>query len=759
MKCKYLIFFIIAFAAFGQPNNSWKGYFSYTEIKDISQSGAAFYAASENAVFIKNFSTGNIQTINTIDGLSGQSITAMYHSAAQNKTIIGYENGLIIVINGADQSLRYLVDIINKQLPPNVKRVNHFTEYNQMLFISCDFGIVELNLSTLLFGDTFFIGNNGAELAVQQTAVFDNKLFAATNDGIRQANLNNPNLIDFSQWTTFNAGIWSKIQSFNSELMAANNTGQLFKFNGSGFIFFTQLSADLTDMRATGNNLVATIPNAVIIYNQALSLVAQVPASQISPNNISLSKSTLIDGILYIGTLEEGVYTKEINSSFLNNITPDGPLKNNIWSLNLVDQNLYATFGSYSIDFVPAENRYGLSKFNGNSWLNIPYESLYSQGLTSRNLVRLVANPNNPSQVFVASFHDGLLKLEEDQLSIQYNQTNSGLESLLFTPDPTYKSVRIELGAFDRGGNLWMTNGQIDNGLKVLRSNGSWQSYNTDNILSGAARFGRMIIDKNGTKWVTTYSDGVVAFNENGNTFKKLTTGPDQGNLPSALTWSLAVDNNNQLWIGTYRGLRVLSSVDRFQQSTQMTANPIIIVEDDVAQELLFEQFITDIAVDGANNKWIGTGDSGVFLVSPNGRETIYRFTTSNSPLPSNEINDIEINGQTGEVYFATAKGMVSFKGTATQAKDNLSNVFVYPNPVRPEFTGTVKVSGLTDQANVKIADIEGNLVYEQIAEGGTIEWDTRAFGKYSVASGVYMIFISTEDGSETTVKKVMIIR
>ena len=190
-----------------------------------------------------------------------------------------------------------------------------------------------------------------------------------------------------------------------------------------------------------------------------------------------------------------------------------------------------------------------------------------------------------------------------------------------------------------------------------------------------------------------------------------------------------------------------------------MTSNAIIILEDGLAQELLYEQFITDIVVDGANNKWIGTADSGVFMVSSNGQQTIHRFNTSNSPLPSNSIFDIDINGTNGEVFIATDKGMVSFKGTATTANEDLSNVVVYPNPVRPEFTGTVKISGLLDNCNVKITDIEGNLVHEAIAEGGTIEWDTTAFGKYKVASGVYMIFVSAEDGVETKVKKVMIIR
>ena len=110
-------------------------------------------------------------------------------------------------------------------------------------------------------------------------------------------------------------------------------------------------------------------------------------------------------------------------------------------------------------------------------------------------------------------------------------------------------------------------------------------------------------------------------------------------------------------------------------------------------------------------------------------------------------------------MFFATDKGLVSFKGSATKPSDDLSNVYVYPNPVRPEYTGTVKISGLTDKANVKVTDIAGNLVYETTAQGGTIEWDTTAFGKYKVASGVYMVFVAAQDGIETKVKKVMIVR
>jgi hypothetical protein len=268
-----------------------------------------------------------------------------------------------------------------------------------------------------------------------------------------------------------------------------------------------------------------------------------------------------------------------------------------------------------------------------------------------------------------------------------------------------------------------------------------------------------MVIDKNGIKWISTSKNGVVGFNESSNTFKKITFGPDQGNLPIQDVRTVAVDNKNELWIGTTKGLRVLSNVGSFQTENQLTTHSIIIMEDNLAQELLYEQFITDIEVDGANNKWIGTADAGVFMVSPNGQETKYHFTESNSPLPSNVINDISINSSTGEVFIATSKGLISFKGIATSANENLNNVYVYPNPVRPDYEGTVKINGLLDKANVKITDVAGNLVYEAISEGGTLEWDTTAFGKHKVASGVYMIFVSAQDGVETKVKKVMIIR
>jgi ligand-binding sensor domain-containing protein len=308
-----------------------------------------------------------------------------------------------------------------------------------------------------------------------------------------------------------------------------------------------------------------------------------------------------------------------------------------------------------------------------------------------------------------------------------------------------------------------MSNSLVFKGLKALKSDGTWIAPSDwQNQLASVTeeRYSKLAIDKNDTKWVPSYrGNGLIAFNENyANKFIRIRTGTD-GNLPINDVRAVAIDNRNQVWIGTARGLRYIPSADSFISETEIESKPIIILEDDLAQELFYEQFIMDIAVDGANRKWISIAESGVYLVSPNGQETIYKFTKENSPLPSNNVNDIEIDSFTGEVFFATDKGLVSFKGTATRPSDDLSNVYAYPNPVRPGFSGTVKISGLTNKAVVKITDIEGNLVYETTSEGGTIEWDTTAFGKHKVASGVYMILVSAEDGIDTIVKKVMIIR
>ena len=754
----YILFLIIVQNSFSQSKLSWKGYFSYNEIKDVSVTGITVIAASENALFSKNPATNSIKVTTTIDGLSGQTISAIHYSEVSKKTLVGYENGLMIVINEKDGSMLKVVDIINKQLPSGIKKINHFMEYNGLIYVSCDFGIVQFNLNTSQFGDTYFIGDGGAEISVKQTAFFNGFIYAATSNGIRRANSTNANLVDYNQWSVVNSGEWSSVETLDSELIAINSGGYIYRYNSNIFIAFSQLPQSSTDMRAVNHNLFITTPNTVYVYNNQMILSRQIANTQVLDANISFTCATSLGDVISIGTKENGLFSSSLSLSaaFENNM-PDGPLRNSIFAMDVSPNILWAVYGDYtaSMNPYPLDN-YGLSKLGEKGWLNIPYEKVFN----AKSMVNILINPNDENQVYASSYFSGLLKIENDETSVLYNEKNSGLETLTFV-GPNYIDVRINGSAFDKSGNLWVTNSMVENGLKVLKTNGQWQSVSMKTVLTKPedASYTDLIIDKNGTKWVSMNAEGVVGYNESTNTFKKINSGTDSGNLPTVDVRVLSIDTKNQLWIGTMKGLRVLSNVNNFQSEGQLTTKPIIIIEDGLAQELLYEQSITAIAVDGSNNKWIGTADAGVFMVSQNGQETKYHFTIDNSPLPTNVINDIKINSKTGEVFIATSKGMISFKGSSTEANENLNNVYVYPNPVRPAYSGTVKIAGLIDKANIKITDIEGNLVYETISEGGTIEWDTTAFGRYKVASGVYMVFVSAQDGSETKVKKVMIIR
>lgn len=759
-KAIYIFLFIISQSFFAQQSNQlWKGYFSYNEIVDVESASDAVFAATQNAVFSKAIASSDLKIFNSINGLKPESITTIHHSQTTNKTFAGNTNGLLLIIN-SNGSISTKVDIINEvPVPPNKKKINDFYEHEGKLYIATDYGISVMDVATSEFIITYFIGPAGEETEVLQTTVLNNQIYAVTrNFGIRRGDLANPNLYDFSQWQTFNAGFWSGIVTFNNQLVAMNSDSRTYRYNGTAFQqVLNQTQAGLK-IKTNGTELIVTTQNHVFVLNQAYTILADI--TQIPDFNAVFKAATVVGGIVYIGTEKDGLFSTSLaNPTVFESMSPNGPVRNYIFRVKKAPNYLWAVYGDYTRQYNPyALDEFGISKYsNDNGWELIPYDDLFQ----AKSICDIVINPNNQNQVFATSYFSGLLKIEGENIEL-FNNTNTGpngLESLVVSGNPSYIDIRINSPAFDKDGNLWMTNAFVNRAIKVLRSNGQWQSYSLAGIAPTVAtgRYGPMAIDKNRTKWVPSINDGLIAFNDNYNN-KFIVINTTNGNLPDNDVRCVAVDNRNQLWIGTFAGLRTLS-VDRFISSDELTTNAIIIQEGDLAQELFYQQTILDIAVDGANRKWVSLADGGVFLVSSDGQQTIYRFTKNNSPLPSDNINDIEIDGASGEVFFATDKGMVSFLGTSTKPSDSLGDVYVYPNPVRPNFVGTVKISGLTDKANIKITDIEGNLVYETTSSGGTIEWDTKAFGKHKVASGVYMIFVASQDGTDSTVKKVMIIR
>ena len=743
--------------------NSWTGYFSYVSVKSISQGNDKIYAAAENAIFTYDLSTQEIATISTINGLSGKTITTAHYSNVYGLYIIGYENGLIeIAIDGEDNILK-VVDILDKPtIPPNNKKINHFNEYNGSLYISTGYGISVYNLDALEFGDTYFIGDLGSQINITQTTVQGVLIYASSSgNGIKSALVADDNIIDYQQWTTVVGGGYKGIQSLGSELYTVNNSNTILKFDlDVGFLQIDTFLSPIVDFGVASEILTITTESSIYAYTEGYSLLEEV--NNLIDFDYKLQSGYTFNNTFYLGTTDLGMLVVPFGTSQAEQILPDGPLFNQAFAIDASPGQLWVAFGEIDLFFNPYPlTKRGISNFRNDDWLSIKYDDLKDEVNVNdiNDLSYVKINPNNTNEVYMSSYQKGLLKINNQTPTILYNETNSPMD---IPGGNEALGIRLYGSDFDREENLWFVQSRADNGLIKLTPEGQFQLIDVSNIIDAENEqaLSDVKVSREGYVFFGAVDNGLVGYNPTNNEFNKISEEIGNGNLPTNNIRTLAFDNQNRLWIGTLKGLRVLYSVGSFFESgANIDAQPIIILEDGIAQELLFEQSITDIEVDGSNNKWVSTATSGVFYLSPNGQETLLRFTADNSPLPSDNVIDIAIDDSDGTVYFATKDGLVAYDGTSTDPGEDLEGVYAYPNPVRPTYFGNVTIDGLTAKANVKITDITGNLVFETTSEGGSVQWDTTAFGKYRVASGVYLVLITSDDNLLTKVAKIMVIR
>jgi len=756
----------------------WETYFSYNSIPSMAEGANEIYFASYNSIFSYNIFNSQIEKFDTLNELSGDEISAFYHSENNNLIAIGYSSGFLQIINLNSNSIINIYDILNKPtIPADRKKINHFYQNGEGLLISTGYGISVYDINAFEFGDTYYIGDFASMLNISSTIVDENHIYASSSElGILRANLES-NLIDFNSWQAIYTGnIYELLINENNILFY--DDFNLMSIKNEEIITLLTLQNEIKNVSINDSKIIIISDDNCIIYNNDLSQILNLFESE--------TYTTIFnDGIIknnktYIATEEKGVLVIENSNNGFSYLKPDGPLENNIFSVETLNNHTWVSFGSYSEYFNPYPLKYsGVSSYDENleSWLNITKDSIPNQAV---NLNNISINPFDNNNVFISSFHGGLIEMDNFNFTELYDNNNSGLETLL-TSDSEYESIRISDIEFDENGDLWVLNSRVDNPLKSFSlDNNNWNSYDFTEIINDGFQdelgFNDIEIDDYGNKWIASLRSGLIGFNnDSGNIRLRKVFRQDQSDMPSSYVKSIAVDNNNHLWIGTVQGLRVLYNTSNFFDASIVTTQKIVILEDGIPRELLEQQYITDIEVDGANNKWVGTIGSGLFYFSPNGQQTIYHFTKENSPLPSNNINDISVNSVNGKVYFATDRGLVSFNTGSSSSSENFSNAFVYPNPVRPEFNTQlekIKIKGLTENVNIKITDIAGNLVAEAQSninsryrnfnleiDGGTAFWNGKNLRNQNVASGVYILMLSDLESYETKTLKLMIIR
>ncbi|MGB5942310.1 MAG: two-component regulator propeller domain-containing protein [Leeuwenhoekiella sp.] len=758
MKEKLLLCILFLFCLLGvrgqDYTDSWTGYFSYNSVRALTYGGDRIYAASENAIFTYNLASDELQTITTVNGLSAETISAIYYSEVSRTLFVGYASGLIDVAREGEDVFT-IVDIVNKTtLPPNARQINHFNEFNGRVYISTGFGISLYDAEKLEFDDSYFIGENGSRLNVFQTAISDGFIYAATqNNGIRRAIADADDLIDFKNWSEYRPGAWIGVASVNNDLYALGRNGLFLSTSGNPLSLLESYTTVPLELTASAENITVTLPNRVAIYDSTGNNIARIGQLDEFPDTYNSALTR--DGEIYLGTQENGLLISQVNRPEIAfQILPEGPLRNDPFNIEAAPNELWVVYGDYSSSFNPFPlKRRGVSHLKEDGWQNIPFEEL----LDANNLVNIAINPQDSKQVFLSGYNSGLLEINDGVAVAHYDESNSSLQDLQSNPT----DVRLNGLAFDRNGNLWINNSRVNEAI-VKKTGLQFTGYPIADFFpnfTSISTLTELVIDNQNNVFFGSNNEGLLAFNTTTNTYASFSGEEGGANLPSDDVRALAIDNRGSLWIGTRAGLRILFGPSRIFSEENVQASSIVVLEGDIPVEVLNDQAITAIAVDGSNNKWIGTLASGVFYFSPNGQETLLQFDVTNSPLPTNLITDISIDAESGEVFFATPQGLVSYSGSAVAPSENLELLRAYPNPVRPEYSGVVTIDGLTSRANVKITDVAGNLVYEEVSEGGSIQWDTTAFGRHKVASGVYFILVTGDDALETKIAKLMIIR
>ncbi len=764
----FLCLSLYSSAQIGMQN--WRIHFSSFEAIDITKSGDKIFMASKNGVVEYDLETNEVGTITGTNGLSDLGISAI--SSNDEVVFVGYSNGNLDLIK-ADEIIN--VPWLKRALVSGKKIINNITFYENKAYIASGVGLLVYDLEREEIADTYYPYNNPT---VHDVAVFQDSFFVSTPKGIYMAPVTATFLNNTDNWTKktnlpnylVNGDI-SEIEVFSGSLFFVLDT---VKHNGDSLY---RMTPDNTVENFYGNNaysirrligqddhLVVSRTSNVLTYDKSFAQIKNIYdydfGSAPKPEGAILNGNEL-----WIADGNNGL-VRAIDA-FSNNkqVYANTPYQDGCYRMDLQRGKLLVAGGGLTHNLKNIWAQRGIYSFEDESWSNINSNS-HPIGLpdtSNWDIIGVTINPKNLDQMAFSSYSRGGVKVVEgDEIVGSYNYSNSDLELQPgnfshITPDVRY----------DDDGNLWIANAGIYP-LKMLSKDGVWYNFNLGTGAQHKFPY-RLMIDSKGYKWLALHQYGVVVFDDNG-TFDDLTddrmvtlTGVEGfGDLPSTEVKSIAEDIDGEVWIGTEDGIGVIYSTANIFEGGfgDADVSTIVIYDDEKADNVaIFDKVtVTAIAVDGGNRKWIGTNSSGVFCMSPNGKEEIYHFNASNSPLISNSILDIKIDYETGEAYFATEEGLISYRGDLTSGDNTFSDVKVFPNPVRPEYKGVISIEGVGYESEIRITDVSGNLVYQTVSNGGSVLWDGNRVTGERVQSGVYLVWSALQEGKGKNVAKILVI-
>lgn len=738
------------------PLGTWRTHFNYTNALIVQQAGDQVLCAAENGLFLIDLEDNSRVLLNKTQGLSDQGASAIAYDAGSQTWIIGYRNGNIDFVHR--NRIINLPAILNASLEGE-KTIRHIYINGQMAYLSTPFGVVVLDLRSRAVRASYRnIGPQGNALSAFGTAIYRDSLYIAGNQGLMVAPLQqNLNLQDFNSWSVVGSSVglptsqMRHLAVWNNTLWAASAQGLLYSYNQGWQFSQNQTGSSIRSIDISVDRMLITSAVGVfewLVDDSFRELNLGVP----DPSNAIFHRNAY-----WVADRQKGLLRFRGNATDI--LSPRGPVTDHIARFFPQYGRIYAIPGGITENGNIDSKTPGWSVFELGLWQNFGPFQESDIPIQPFNGISGLAYDELTGTYFVSSVNAGIMSIDRNGQATFINDRTPGST---LTRSPQFgDSVIISDLHMAISGRLLIANYGVNRSLHIWDGSGAWTSHS---FSGNASRFPRELLSMpNGDIWIRLEPQtggGIIVYNPNTGATRTLSSGRGNGGLPSQSVSSMAYDKKGLMWIGTDRGLVYFAEPLQVLRTNGSGAfsevNAIVPIFD--AGLLLREEQITAITVDPGNQKWVGT-QNGVWLFDGNVQNLVHHFTNNNSPLPSDYIRAVTVEERSGEVFISTRQGLVSFRGNSSRPEHTHNNIRIFPNPVDPNFIGDVSISGLVNNAIVKITDTNGNIVYETRSLGGTATWAVSDFQGRRATVGVYLIYSSDQTGTDTYIGKIAIIK
>lgn len=779
-----LAFFLCTCLLSYSQNEGWQVYPAYTEAVQVEAAGNYLYCIMKGSGTINSnagnlvrydVEDGSVKTYDCLHELNDKEISRISYNKATGRLFIIYNTGNIDLLD-SDGNVINISALKDHSILGEM--VNGLFHYGKDVYLCTDKSIIELNIEDAIVEETY----QTVGVKIYSMAEVNEFFYIATDRGLYKISTTS-NLHDKSVWETpINSQVYLELTVYDSHLFGRKDRG------------IDEIDQNGTPLNILPNKIpYMTSTGEMLMFGMSMRLYIYKGEYTSRWNNIQFNVDVPIQDITcimdkyYVAEGIHGIKCYELcENRFVNPyqvICINSPSRDLFYHIKYTKNRFLVAGGIntqmasyYPVTFMCMEE-------NGMH----PHWTLFDETspkeayphLTHYNAVDLVQDPTDANHFYGAVYRNGLheYRMNENggiKFVRLFNYENSPLKCIdVDTPVPWNYCTCTAL-QYDSKGNLWMANQQTDTIVRIIRPNGKWVSLYYPEIVKSENVL-QYLFSSHGINFLVTYAGdkrGFFGFDTNGtlnisdddshllrNTIINqdgTTVRPNQFNC-------MAEDKDQQIWCGTNEGLFVITNPQEWF-SSDFRFHQIKINRDDdsgFADYLLAGVDITCIAVDPSNRKWIGTSTNGVYLVTPDGQNTIFHFTEEDSPLLSNNIRSIAVNPQTGRVMFGTDVGLCSYDAQVIEPEETLTeeNVLAYPNPVRPNTDAFVTIKGLTDGTEVKILSSAGNVVWGTKSTGGSVRWNCNNMRGERVSSGVYHVVSNTVDASHTVVTRIVVLR